>query len=153
MDIAHQVPLSLGFSRQDCQNRSPFPSPVDLPDPGIEPQSPASPALQAHSLPRAQGSPLTPFPPRSPGKLRDGDPNILNEALTHLGTCRHLLRQPQPAVGSFTASSRVEPFCSCAPLAGGMEEAQEVKGGAEPRRDSAWGRLRPVACEGLWAEA
>ena len=28
-----------------------------------------------------------------------------------------------------------------------------AKRGAEPRRDSAWERLRPVACEGLWAEA
>ena len=69
-----------------------------------------------------------------------GDPNVL-KALKHLGTGTHLLGQPQPAAGSFTASSRVEPFCSCTPLAGGAEEAPEVTGGAEPRRDSAWERL------------
>ena len=43
--IAHQVPLSMGFSRQDSWSGLPFPSPGDLPDPGIEPTSPVSPAL------------------------------------------------------------------------------------------------------------
>ena len=40
-----QAPLSLGFSQQELWSGSPFPSPGDLPDPGIEPESPASPAL------------------------------------------------------------------------------------------------------------
>ena len=35
--IAHQAPLSMGFSRQEYWSRLPFPSPEDLPDPGIEP--------------------------------------------------------------------------------------------------------------------
>ena len=39
--IAHQVPLSMGFSRQEYWSGLPFPSPGDLPDPGIEPESPA----------------------------------------------------------------------------------------------------------------
>ena len=43
--VAHQVPLSMGFSRQDSWSGLPFPSPGDLPDPGIEPTSPVSPAL------------------------------------------------------------------------------------------------------------
>ena len=43
----HQTPLSLVFPRQEYWSGSPFPSPGDLPDPGMEP---ASPALQAHSL-------------------------------------------------------------------------------------------------------
>ena len=34
--VAHQAPLSLGFSRQDYWNGLPFPSPGDLPDPRIE---------------------------------------------------------------------------------------------------------------------
>ena len=38
---ARQVPLSMGFSRQEYWSRLPFPSPGDLPDPGIEPRSPA----------------------------------------------------------------------------------------------------------------
>ena len=37
--VAHQTPLSMGFSRQEHWNELPFPSPVDLPDPGIEPGS------------------------------------------------------------------------------------------------------------------
>ena len=46
--IAYQALLSMGFSRQEYLNGLPFPSPGDLPDPGIEP---GSPALQADSLP------------------------------------------------------------------------------------------------------
>ena len=48
--VAHQAPLSLGFSRQECWSGSPFPSPGDLPHPGIEL---GSPAWQADSLPSA----------------------------------------------------------------------------------------------------
>ena len=35
--VAHQAPPSMGFSRQEFWNGLPFPSPGDLPDPGIEP--------------------------------------------------------------------------------------------------------------------
>ena len=38
----------MGFSRQEYQSRLPFPSPGDIPDPGIEPRSPA---LQTDALP------------------------------------------------------------------------------------------------------
>ena len=38
---APQVPLSVGFSRQEYCSGLPFPSPGDLPDPGTEPESPA----------------------------------------------------------------------------------------------------------------
>ena len=44
---AHQSPLSMGFSRQEYWSGLPFPSPGDLPDPGIEP---VSPALEADAL-------------------------------------------------------------------------------------------------------
>ena len=46
--IACQAPMSMGFSRQECWSGLPFPSPGDLPDPGIKPRSPA---LQADTLP------------------------------------------------------------------------------------------------------
>ena len=49
--VARQAPLSMGFSRQEYWGGLPFPSAGDLPDPGIEPVSPVSPALQADSLP------------------------------------------------------------------------------------------------------
>ena len=45
--IAHQAPLSMEFFRQEYWNGLPFPSPGDLPDPGMKPMSPA---LQADSL-------------------------------------------------------------------------------------------------------
>ena len=44
--VAHQAPLSMGFPRHEYWSVLPFPSPGDLPDPGIEPRS----ALQADSL-------------------------------------------------------------------------------------------------------
>ena len=43
--VAHQVPLFIELSRQEFWSRLPFPSPGDLPDPGIEPTSPVAPAL------------------------------------------------------------------------------------------------------------
>ena len=45
--IARQAPLSMEFSRQEYWSGLPFPSPGDLPDPGIKP---GSPALWADSL-------------------------------------------------------------------------------------------------------
>ena len=36
---ARQAPLSMGFSRQEYWSGLPFPSPGDLPDPGIKPTS------------------------------------------------------------------------------------------------------------------
>ena len=39
--VAHQAPLSLGFSRQEHWSGLPFSPPGHLPDPGIEPSSPA----------------------------------------------------------------------------------------------------------------
>ena len=48
--VAHQSP-STGFFRQEYWSGLPFPSPGDLPDPGIESKSLVSPALQMDSLP------------------------------------------------------------------------------------------------------
>ena len=45
--VAHQAPPSMGFSRQEYWSGLPFPSPGNLPDPGIEPRSPA---LQADAF-------------------------------------------------------------------------------------------------------
>ena len=43
--VARQAPLSMGFPRQEYWSGLPFPSPGDLPNPGIEPESVASSAL------------------------------------------------------------------------------------------------------------
>ena len=61
--VAHQAPPSMGFSRQEYWSGLPFPSPGDLPHPGIEP---GSPALQADALPS-----------ETPGKPKWGDYPIL----------------------------------------------------------------------------
>ena len=44
--VAHQAPLSTGLSRQEYCSGLPFPSPGDLPHPGIKPEPTASPALE-----------------------------------------------------------------------------------------------------------
>ena len=46
--VAYQAPQSMDFSRQEYWSGLPFPSPRDLPNPGIKP---GSPALQADTLP------------------------------------------------------------------------------------------------------
>ena len=54
--VAYKAPLSMEFSRQEYWSRLPFPSPGDLPHPGIEP---GSPALRADALPsEPPGKPL-----------------------------------------------------------------------------------------------
>ena len=57
--IAYQAPLSMGFSRQECWSGLPFPSPGDLPNPGIEP---GSLALRA--------DPLSSEPPGKPKRYK-----------------------------------------------------------------------------------
>ena len=57
--VAHQVPLSMEFSRQEYSSGLPCPPPGDLPNSGIEP---ATSALQADSLPLShQGNHLSPW--------------------------------------------------------------------------------------------
>ena len=75
--IAHQAPPSMGFSRQEYWSGFPFPSPGDLPDPGIKP---GFPTLEADAL--------TSEPPgkKSFGKVSPsstGDPN----SVPGLGRC------------------------------------------------------------------
>ena len=72
--VAHQAPLSMGFSRQEYWSGLPFPSPGDLPNPGIEP---GSPALQADALSsEPPGSPIILYSynqmrPNTLGELKD----------------------------------------------------------------------------------
>ena len=55
LHMKNRAPLSMGFSRQEYWSGLPFPSPRDLPNPGIRP---GSPALQTDSLPtELQGKP------------------------------------------------------------------------------------------------
>ena len=57
--VARQAPLSMGFSKQEYWSGLPFPSPGHLPNPGIEP---GSPALQADALSSEPlGKPVIPY--------------------------------------------------------------------------------------------
>ena len=58
MNVAGQAPQSMGFSRQEYWSGLPCHLPGDLPNSGIEPESPASPALT--------GEFFTTVPPRKP---------------------------------------------------------------------------------------
>ena len=59
--VAYKGPPSMGFSRQEYWSGLPFPSPGDLPNPGIEPRSPA---LQTDALPSKPPGRPPPTPPR-----------------------------------------------------------------------------------------
>ena len=65
--VAHQAPPSMEFFKQEYWSGLPFPSPGDLPHPGIKP---GSPALQADALPSE--------PPGKPNK-KDADSQIQKE--------------------------------------------------------------------------
>ena len=54
--VACQAPLSIGFPRQEYWSELPFPSPGDLPDPGVKPVSPALPVDSL--LSESQGKPI-----------------------------------------------------------------------------------------------
>ena len=56
--VARQAPLSIEFSGQEYWSGQPFPSQGDLPNPGIKPISPTSPALQAGFSPLASSLPV-----------------------------------------------------------------------------------------------
>ena len=64
--VARQTPLSMEFSRQEYWSGLPFPSPGDLPDPGIEPTSPA-----------LAGRFFTTAPPGKP--MEGGGRGVINE--------------------------------------------------------------------------
>ena len=63
--VAYEAPLSMGFSRQECWSELPFPSPGDLPNPGIKP---GSPALRVDALPSEP--PGKPYTRKSQDKLK-----------------------------------------------------------------------------------
>ena len=56
--VAHQAPLSMGFSRQEYWSGLPGPPPEDPLDPGMEPAFPVAPALQADAFTTEPRKPL-----------------------------------------------------------------------------------------------
>ena len=92
--VARQAPLSLGFSREECWNGWPLPSPGDLPSPGVEPRSPASQERLSlnhqRSLEHLASSPLARslsaniLAPRSPHKLPGEGPETVPATVQEL---------------------------------------------------------------------
>ena len=86
--VAHQAPLSMGFSRQEYWSGLSCPSPRDLLNPGIEPRSPV---LQADSLPSE--------PPEKPKNTGVGSLSLLQGIIPTQGLnqgllyCRQILYQ------------------------------------------------------------
>ena len=100
--VAHQVPLSMEFSKQEYWHGLPFPSPGDCPDPEIELRSPA---LQVDSLPS-----------EPPGNLHDAKP--INSRCRFPGSSwqrfpNTLIRtaKPAPALVQFEGSIRRQNVC------------------------------------------
>ena len=86
--IAHQAPLSMGFSRQEYWSGLPCPPTGDLPDPGIEPRPPA---LQADSLPSEPPGKLGLRMVKSQQggrKAKQVKPREKMERERHLGECK-----------------------------------------------------------------
>ena len=75
--VAHQAPLSMGFSRQEYWSGLPCPPPGGLPDPEIKPRSPA---LQPDSLPSE--------PPGKPKNTGVGNPSLLQGIFLHRNRTR-----------------------------------------------------------------
>ena len=125
--VAHQAPLSMGFSRQDYGSELSCPSPEDLPTPGTEPKSPA---LRADSL-------LS----EPPGK-----PSVIHE----------LLKQFLPVsiiqTGSYKVSSLARIFWQKEKFqpekaASDKAEFQQRNCHLIPRRNVTWRKSCPVSGE------
>ena len=84
--VAHQAPLSIGFHRQESWNGLPFPSPSDLPNPGIKPTSPT-----------LAGTLFTPEPPGKPS-VKWGSDFIILHIFNQLS--QHHLLNPLRVCGS-----------------------------------------------------
>ena len=86
--ITCQAPPSIGFSRQEYQSGLPFPSPGDLPSPGIKP---GSPTLQADSLPFEP-------PLEVEGKIPRNSQKIFQESQNLLLTSKNMTYKVKPSI-------------------------------------------------------
>ena len=82
--VAHQASPSMGFSRQENWSGLSFPSPGDLPDPGIKP---GSPALQAAALPsESPGNPYSIIKMQVRGHILQEHSSVLAQLLSILSS-------------------------------------------------------------------
>ena len=76
--VALQVPLSMGFSRQEYWSGLPCLPPGHFPDPGIKPVSPAATALKSSSLPLSQQGSSASYHPQLKGGILSVLPTSTN---------------------------------------------------------------------------
>ena len=113
--VAYQAPPSMGFSRQEYWSGLPFPSPGDLPDPGIEPGYPAFQADALTSEPPDYNPLILPSTSHigdfGDAQLQPGDPrrstclNLPRDPVLKRLSCLNLLRQ-LPVQGSQEVNMR-----------------------------------------------
>ena len=118
--IACQAPLSMEFSRQEHWSGLPFPSPGDLPDPGVEPTSLVSPALAGRFLITSSTWESHTSVILCGCSVTQSCPTLRHHGLQH---ARHPCPSPSPGACSNssplsrwchpTISSSVIPFSSC----------------------------------------
>ena len=85
--VAHQAPLSMGFSRQEYLSWLPSPTPGNRPDPGIEPTSLESPALAGRFF-----TTVSPGNPREKQNSENLESNIFKSCIVY----KHLCDLPVP---------------------------------------------------------
>ena len=101
---AHQAPLSMGFFRQEYWSGLPFPSPGDLPEPGIKPRSPSF-----------EAGALTSEPPGKPSGCESWTIKKAERQRTNafeLWCWRRLLRVPWTARRSSQSILKINPGIS-----------------------------------------
>ena len=99
--VTYQAPPSLGFSRQEYWSGLPFPSPADLPNPGIKP---GSPVLQADAL------------PSEPPDLIDTDWPFLTQCWCHYLKSKWSVNLSKPIINEFHSDHLFLLFLSPASL-------------------------------------
>ncbi|CAM9214564.1 unnamed protein product, partial [Rangifer tarandus platyrhynchus] len=130
--VSSQAPLSMGFSRQEYWSGSPCPPPGDLPDLGIKPTSPASPASQAD-----------PFPAEPPGEPKNtgvGYPSYLTAVHSlpcQILNCKSSCFRP-------TGDTSKVPMTSSAPVSGHLR-SRKRRPSRSPARLPQWS-LSPHPC-------
>ena len=154
--VAHQAPLSVGFSRQECWSGLPCLPWGDLPNLGIEPHLPVSPALQAYYLSLAPpGKPIT----HDQFSSVQFSHSVVSNSLWPHGLQHAGLPCPLPTAGAYsnscplsrwchpTISSSVIPFSFCLqsfPATGSFQMSQFFTSGSQSIGVSASSSVFPV---------
>ena len=104
--VAHQLPLSMEFSRQEYWSGLPFPIAGDLPDPGIKPVSLASPALASEFFTNCAT-----WEAQDYGLSVHFNPSVVSDSLRPHGLQHGRLPCPSPIPGTCSNSCLLSRWC------------------------------------------